>query len=423
MNKEIKPNLSYHYYKGYYKNFDKIPISQNKTENGWEFGLDKDRRKKYAKEIEEFFKDVNSPFLDFKIEEPLNSPANIQSFQLLTTYPGLLFGTGYTHGVGEVGEFKLGFYFDYTTGMPLIPGHAVKGSIRSAFPDFKNDSPEFNDIKNKKPCPQVLEINQVKARWIAAVLDEIKTENYDPSCYTEPKKELADGELEKIYQLQLEIFEGVKDHKKKEAKNRYHSIYQRDIFHEAIPIDSEHTHRLVFDTDSITPHIKKNLSYEESMLKNPTPLLMLKVLPKVRFQFNFDLKKGLLTVDQKLRLFQKILLTIGIGAKTNVGYGQFIEAADIPKPTHQTNVPKIDYTRSTEATRQMKKDSTWEGVIVSFHREHTVLKLKIGDETIYLKKKSEKIKGVQLEIGSKIQIKMLQDATETSEPFEAILNS
>ena len=126
MNKEIKPNLSYHYYKGYYKNFDKIPISQNKTENGWEFGLDKDRRKKYAKEIEEFFKDVNSPFLDFKIEEPLNSPANIQSFQLLTTYPGLLFGTGYTHGVGEVGEFKLGFYFDYTTGMPLIPGHAVK---------------------------------------------------------------------------------------------------------------------------------------------------------------------------------------------------------------------------------------------------------------------------------------------------------
>ena len=227
--------------------------------------------------------------------------------------------------------------------------------------------------------------------------------------------------MEKIYQLQLEIFEGVKDHKKKEAKNRYHSIYQRDIFHEAIPIDSEHTHRLVFDTDSITPHIKKNLSYEESMLKNPTPLLMLKVLPKVRFQFNFDLKKGLLTVDQKLRLFQKILLTIGIGAKTNVGYGQFIEAADIPKPTHQTNVPKIDYTRSTEATRQMKKDSTWEGVIDSSHRENSILKVDISDETIYLKKKTEKIKGGQPEIGSKIRIKMLQDATETSEAFEATI--
>ena len=48
-------------------------------------------------------------------------------------------------------------------------------------------------------------------------------------------------------------------------------------------------------------------------------------MPNIGFQFNFHLKDGLLTKEQKEILFKKIILTIGVGAKTNVGYGQFSE--------------------------------------------------------------------------------------------------
>jgi CRISPR-associated protein Cmr6 len=52
-----------------------------------------------------------------------------------------------------------------------------------------------------------------------------------------------------------------------------------------------------------------------------------KVLPEVQFEFAFQLKNSqvlpALTAANKLDLFQQILLDLGVGAKTNVGYGQF----------------------------------------------------------------------------------------------------
>jgi CRISPR-associated protein Cmr6 len=71
------------------------------------------------------------------------------------------------------------------------------------------------------------------------------------------------------------------------------------------------------------------MSYEESMLKNPIPITFLKVLPDVEFSFNFILQdhqkidEKLVSIKRKIALFKQILLDFGIGAKTNVGYGQF----------------------------------------------------------------------------------------------------
>ena len=49
-----------------------------------------------------------------------------------------------------------------------------------------------------------------------------------------------------------------------------------------------------------------------------------KVLPNVTFRFDFELKDSdLLKKEGKLLLFARILSDIGIGAKTNVGYGKF----------------------------------------------------------------------------------------------------
>src|SRR5690554_3416875 len=53
-------------------------------------------------------------------------------WELYTTYPGLLIGSGYQHESGGENEFKIGFFFDYTTGLPQIPGSSVKGVLRSS---------------------------------------------------------------------------------------------------------------------------------------------------------------------------------------------------------------------------------------------------------------------------------------------------
>ena len=225
---------------------------------------------------------LESPIKPMKIEFPA------LSFRLTTTYPGLLLGTGYHHETGVEGEFKIGFYFDYTTGLPVIPGSSVKGALRSVFPNRKN----------KK---LTAEYKEQRTAYIRETLNGLGVEG---------------AESMDIDALELEIFEGIKNKDAKKAGDKYLPLYERDIFHDAFPVGVG-TDGL-FSDDFITPH--------KNPLKNPTPLKFLKVSPGVTFQFNFDLKDSTcchITRADKLKLFLSILLDMGIGAKTNVGYGQF----------------------------------------------------------------------------------------------------
>jgi CRISPR-associated protein Cmr6 len=71
----------------------------------------------------------------------------------------------------------------------------------------------------------------------------------------------------------------------------------------------------ILGDDYITPHANE--------LKDPIPLRFIKVVPNVTFRFDFELHDGLITKEQKSKLFQEILEDLGLGAKTNVGYGKF----------------------------------------------------------------------------------------------------
>ncbi|MEN4045381.1 type III-B CRISPR module RAMP protein Cmr6 [Sulfurimonas sp. NWX367] len=86
-----------------------------------------------------------------------------------------------------------------------------------------------------------------------------------------------------------------------------------DIFFDATVSKSG---RNLLGDDFLTPH-------DENGLKNPIPLRFIKVMPGVTFTFEFKLKDGIITKEQKALLFANILADRGIGAKTNVGYGQF----------------------------------------------------------------------------------------------------
>lgn len=186
-----------------------------------------------------------------------------QLFQAEILYPGLVTGVGLVHDSKKLdGAFNLGMHFDYTTGMPIVYGSSVKGVLKSYFEDFCQD----------KGIPD-----------------------------------------EDIKDLQNEVFDG----KRKDGSNI--SIYERDVFFDAVIVKVDKKGRLLED-DSITPHT-------EGPLKNPIPIAMLKIASGCTIEFRFILHDSFLNketynIEWKEKLFEDILCTVGIGAKTNVGYGQ-----------------------------------------------------------------------------------------------------
>lgn len=86
-----------------------------------------------------------------------------------------------------------------------------------------------------------------------------------------------------------------------------------DIFLDAVVYDGDAYGRVVG---------KDYFSPQSNDLKNPLPLLVIKVLPDVRFEFRFILSDKTLSKQEKIRLFSEIISIFGIGARTNVGYGK-----------------------------------------------------------------------------------------------------
>lgn len=286
-------NLGWFYYKHYFESPDSDDILANRNET-------------IVKSL------MNNPKQYFDI------PQETVSFCFKTTYPGLLIGSGYTHEAifnNEKEEaFKIGFFFDHTTGMPCIPGHSVKGVLRNAFPNHKNERFEKEktetiiDYLGKKD-------DELMGFFTEYLSSKFKNDNQDdtPSFSHTLFVELL-GNI---------IFEGKEPCSFNEKTNSFEyrqiPIYERDIFHDVYFYEGN-KEGIFLGTDYITPH--------SNPLKNPIPIKFLKILPNVKIKFQFDLKDNLISKELKKELFKKILLDFGIGAKTNVGYGQFTEVKD-----------------------------------------------------------------------------------------------
>ena len=191
---------------------------------------------------------------------------DIDSIELEVLYPGLITGVGIQHEASVEGEFKLGLHLDYTTGLPIVYGSTVKGVLRSYFAD----------------------------------------------CYTGPHN---------VDRLVDDIFEG----KSYSAPKLSKSIYDRDVFYDAVVVAPSEDGR-VLASDALAPHGVGENNYP---LIDPKPIAFVKVAPGVKLMFRFKLVdtrdsvgKVLISALDKLQLFKTILVTFGIGAKTNVGYGQ-----------------------------------------------------------------------------------------------------
>lgn len=163
-------------------------------------------------------------------------PCSATRLELTTMYPGLLAGSGLSHGVKMDEDIKIGFQFDHTTGLPYIPGSSVKGVLRSCFPEDEQDKSRISYIR------QVLS-------WA--------------------KKEDVDASDKQIVALTKQLF----------AEET--STTKRCIFFDAFITKADKT---FIGSDYITPHLKP--------LSNPIPIQFIKILPKVTFTFAFLFPKA-----------------------------------------------------------------------------------------------------------------------------------
>lgn len=286
-------NLHQAYYKNYFKGLDfRYLINDNINEP--------------TTEIKRRNKDLTSPHLLKIIEK---QPTVNQAIPLKVAYPGLVTGIGINHEAKITGEFKLGVHFDWTWGMPVVYGSSVKGVIRSAFKDGYVDASLIDRANAKKG---INESDKVPA-WVGDDANE---------------QAIIDG-----------IFEG------KDSNGKNLSIYNRDIFFDAVITEADPKDKILC-SDSITPH-------DENPLKNPIPITFLKIAPGCELEFRFKLHDSdfgdgkIFTAAQKKALFEEILKTVGVGAKTNVGYGQLDSVSQTQNQTSSAQSIKQEEVETT----------------------------------------------------------------------------
>lgn len=210
--------------------------------------------------------------------------ANYSVVNMRVQAPGLLIGSGLAHGLPSSEEdVKTGLQFDYTSGLPVIPGSSVKGVIRSAFPTIKEDKEQSNEADAEK-------LNYIRS--LIADIPEFSS------------LVLEDNDI-------LELGNQMFNH--------------GDIFADALLVGygtrmKQHGPvKQVLTEDYITPHTGGPLA-------QPIPIKIVKVAPGVTFAFCFkfnETKIGakVVSASMKKALCAAILQDLGVGAKTNVGYG------------------------------------------------------------------------------------------------------
>lgn len=219
-----------------------------------------------------------------------NYESDIGIFQAKVKYPGLVIGMSNplmcslkqnTNDDNQNDAFKTGFNFDYVTGLPYIPGSSIKGMLRASINKYKED------VEN----------------WL----------NEGRYSYEQQVK-FPDDVINQLFGA------GNDDQEKTIGKDKKNTdVSKRDIFLDALIVagDEDGT---ILKSDYMTPH--------PSMFKNPIPIRILALKPNVKLQFHFLLfndEIAGISKENRFELYKGLILELGIGAKTNTGYGCLTE--------------------------------------------------------------------------------------------------
>lgn len=276
-------NIGWLFYRDYYRGIESMTDDKDKKKELVERNniITSSEFKSFNKSNESFNKSNE------KISDTTLKKNGFSCVEMEVLPPGLLIGSGISHGIPGAEDFQLGFQFDYTTGLPVIPGSSVKGVLRSMFP-MKGETEKTDYIKSLLPGWNDDEIKK---------LGEILFNHEDLATSASP-----------VF-FDAIVCRGVdkKQQDRNNVPNNQNEVKDKDKGD-------------ILGSDYITPHGK-------NPLKSPKPIQFMKVLPGVRFKFYFKLPKEIKVDDnsvlrcQLVDLFISILEDVGIGAKTNVGYG------------------------------------------------------------------------------------------------------
>lgn len=390
MSKANTVNLGWQFYRNYFRDFF---VKQEYVQNPEAF---------FAKKEAQIFGFKQDNYAAITAYTQLKEQMGFWGFSLETAYPGLLIGTGYNHEIAAKGATKIGFYFDHTTGLPTIPGSSIKGVLRSIFPGQDLDrktklATEIGKIRHKLDAAKTeeeksklnlrlveLDDKLVTSEEIAAgkeayLNDILKTNGYIEQALSR----------EEMLELELELFTGqLKDERftagnPSEKGEGHIAMPQRFICHDAVVTGVK---QQLMGSDFITPH--------KSILAEPVPLQMVKVMPEVTFQFTFQsvatyrllndrgevFTRAAKLTERQLQVFlQSILLDIGVGAKTNLGYGQFMGAGgELPPPSKV----QPGHENTNQLTSAAPPKSTPKAFSIEDHEPLPGKRLKVGRKVL-----------------------------------------
>ena len=218
-------------------------------------------------------------------ESSIMARNGIVALEMKVLYPGLYSAMSVDHGVGDVQssdqnnqtDFNTGFSFDYTTGLPYIPGSSVKGALRACFIDHADDVLRaLNSTKKDKYTQQI--VSELELFLFGSRVSGNGTDEYD-------------GNMGNV------------------------------IFYDAFPVSDSNTPGAVLAEDYITPH--------PDPLRSPGPIIhTVKIKPGTTIRFCFKIPENEqgsvfrdISADRIVKMFRILLNLWGIGAKTNWGYG------------------------------------------------------------------------------------------------------
>ncbi|MBR1854217.1 MAG: type III-B CRISPR module RAMP protein Cmr6 [Lachnospiraceae bacterium] len=228
-----------------------------------------------------------------------------QTMQVM--YPGAILGSGYPHEAGKLkGEIQSGFSFDHVTGAPFYPGSSVKGVIEDVF----ERAVSGRDVEKEGYMEYLTDLLKNKVKVIT-----------DAGVEKDAVAGLSQDEGSALLQDVVKAVWNQSFRGEDEKRNTVISIRERDIFYDAYVTGAVQGD--IIGLDNITPH--------PDPLKNPIPVTILRLMPGVQLTFSLKLsrlefKRGdktcRLGAEEKEALYYEILEEFGIGAKTNLGYGQ-----------------------------------------------------------------------------------------------------
>jgi CRISPR-associated protein Cmr6 len=301
---------------------------------------------------------ANDIIYNYKIETG-DKPAlgsNVSHIYFKSSYPGLIVGIGYPHETkkGDKEAILTGFFFDYTSGTPCIPGSSIKGVVRSV-------------ARNQSFCCEYLLPDALKKK-----ITEYSQEQYSDF---------------------IEALFGVDPSRHNAYETDDTSIYNRIIFMDSYAVDhlSVNAKNKVFSLDYLAPH--KNSEKKSSLLSNPDLVKLLKVVPEVIFDFSFIIPEEIVINELVLKrediifLVKKAIEEAGVGAKTNLGYGYLTPINYEPKQ-RQASRTVLSKTQAL-ISQQQKDNQAYQQSIkdLSFYKVGTkgATVLEISDGYVYVR--------------------------------------